>query len=74
MDPKGLKLFEKGMKLYFQQKWDQAIETFLEANELLRENINVYDGPCDTFIKRSEHLKANPPGEDWDGTRTMTSK
>ena len=70
-------LFEKGISLYKDRKWDEAIKTFSESLELenqrepeLIEKVN----PSKIYIERCEIYKENPPAEDWDGSFTLTKK
>ncbi|HUT53900.1 MAG TPA: CHASE2 domain-containing protein [bacterium] len=72
VDPKkreAAKLFEKGLEMYRQRYWSQAVEQFKQALELAPN-----DGPSLTFMDRCEEYSENPPGSGWDGVYTMTSK
>ena len=62
--------FEKALKLYRNQEWDEAIATF----DRVRTEIKIDDGPSSMYIQRCQRLKVSPPGEHWDGTYTMTTK
>ena len=66
--------FEIGMDLYFQQKWDKAIEQFKKSEKMEDHFESRNTTPSAVFIKRCKLFKSNPPGEDWDGVWTMTSK
>jgi len=57
------------MKHYRNGTFDDAIDKFKEA--LSR---NPSDKLSQTYIERCEHLKAEPPGDDWNGVWVMTSK
>jgi adenylate cyclase len=61
--------FNEGMKHYRGGSWDDAIDKFQEA---LSRNPN--DKLSQSYIERCEHLKAEPPGDEWNGTWVMTSK
>ena len=61
--------FEKGLELYFKQKWDEAIKEFKKVLKL-----RANDGPSKVFIKRCETFKQNPPEKDWNGVWTMKTK
>lgn len=62
-------LFEKGIKLYQEQKWDDALSFF--------ENLlNQYpdDKPTKLYLKRCLELKNNLPDSDWDGIYDLIIK
>lgn len=61
--------FNEGMKHYRLGSWDNAIDKFKEA--LSR---NPSDKLSQTYVERCEHLKAEPPGDEWNGVWVMTSK
>lgn len=63
------KHFVTGTQLYLAQKWDDAIAQFKLALEA-----EPNDGPSRIFLGRCEEYKINPPGENWDGVYTMTTK
>jgi adenylate cyclase len=68
-DMEVINYFHKGLQLYKQQEWDEAIKVF--------ENVSAMDKSmyaAELYIKRSLNLKAHPPGPDWDGVFTMTTK
>jgi adenylate cyclase len=64
-----LELFKDGLSAYRVRRWDQAIKLFKEAAAL-----NPNDKPSQLYIERAEHLKANPPPDDWAGVWVMESK
>jgi adenylate cyclase len=73
----GRRAFEEARLFYRHQKWDQAIELFKKANDLImgeEAKLGEMDGACAMYIERCEKLKVNPPGADWDGTWEMESK
>jgi adenylate cyclase len=59
-----IKTFEKGLDLYKQGKWDEALEVF---------NMLENDAPSAIFINRALELRDNPPA-DWKGVYEHTSK
>ena len=62
--------FSNGIRLYKAQHWNEAKAIFEEV----RDDIAPNDYTSRTYIKRCESMAANPPGDDWDGVFTMTSK
>lgn len=61
--------YAAGLLSYRNQDWDKAINSF---NEVL--NISPDDGPSNTMIDRCNKYKANPPGKNWNGSYTVTTK
>ncbi|HPC85079.1 MAG TPA: adenylate/guanylate cyclase domain-containing protein [Smithellaceae bacterium] len=61
--------FAKGLALYREAKWDEAIAAF-EGVLALRPN----DYPSKMYVERCKNLKENPPPEPWDGVFVMTKK
>jgi len=61
--------FKNGLVNYRKQSWDTAIGAFNQALKA-----NDQDPLSAMYIKRCEHYKANPPGDDWDGVWVMTEK
>ena len=64
-----LEAFAEGLAYYRKQLWDEAIEKFEQAGEM-----RPMDLACQLYIARCAAMKATPPGEDWDGVYTLTSK
>ena len=66
--------FHDALELYKKQQWDQAFTAF----ESLEKMEDMFPGrktnPSRVYLDRCTHLKENPPGEDWDGVWTLTSK
>lgn len=62
--------FEHGIALYKQQRWDEAIEVFQRVHQEVKKG----DYASKLYVERCEAMKANPPGDDWDGVFTMTTK
>ena len=66
--------FHDALELYKKQQWDQARSLF-ESLEKLEENFpGRKTNPSRVYMDRCIHLKKKPPGEDWDGVWTLTSK
>lgn len=72
------KLFEDGVKLYKAQEWDQATAKFQETLALEYQRYPELKGkktnPSLIYLERCAAFKATPPGADWDGVYTLTSK
>jgi adenylate cyclase len=71
---KILPIFHEGLGHYFNQDWDKAIEAFKTADELEEMFPGRKTNPSRIYIPRCENFKVNPPGDDWDGVWTQTSK
>jgi adenylate cyclase len=67
-------LFHQGIGLYKAQKWDEAKAKLAESEELEEMFPGRPTSPSRVFLERCEFFKANPPGENWDGVWTLTSK
>ncbi len=67
-------LFNEGLELYLAQKWEKSMTAFKEAEELEEKFPSRPTNPSAVYIERCEYLKENPPGDDWDGIWTLTSK
>ena len=61
--------FHKGLRLYREQKWDDAIDAFRVVNVMTKA---IY--AADLYIERALELKANPPGPGWNGVFVMQTK
>ncbi|MCG2715055.1 MAG: adenylate/guanylate cyclase domain-containing protein [Candidatus Marinimicrobia bacterium] len=61
--------FTKGIELYWDRQWDEAIEQFQQSI-----NVTGDDPPSKVFIRRCKIFKENPPGDDWQGEFIMTTK
>jgi len=57
----------KGLVLYRQRSWTEAIALFRELSE-------NGDGPSAMMLARCEEYMKSPPPPAWDGTYTMTTK
>ncbi len=69
-----LEAFHEARELYLSQKWDAAIEAFGVSDKLEDMFPGRFTNPSQVYIKRCDHFKANPPGDDWDGSWTLTKK
>ncbi|MDY6824740.1 MAG: adenylate/guanylate cyclase domain-containing protein [Thermodesulfobacteriota bacterium] len=61
--------YAAGLSEYRRQNWDAAVEWFTRVLEMIPD-----DGPSKTMIERCRIYKDNPPGDDWDGAYSMTTK
>ena len=57
-----VRLYEEGLKLHWEQRWDEALVMFHAALKL-----DPADGPSATLATRVEAYKAAPPGPLWTG-------
>lgn len=64
-----IRTFEAGIEQYRKQAWDDSIATFRRALAL-----EPMDYCAQKYIERCESMKADPPGEGWDGVYTMKTK
>ena len=64
-----LRLYNEALKNYLNQEWRMAINRFQNLQKLFvdRDLYNLY-------IDRSKHFQKDPPGKDWDGVFTFTTK
>jgi adenylate cyclase len=67
-------LYHRGLEFYQQQRWDKAIVQFTESEKLEEVFPQRPTTPSRMYIERCKLFKANPPGPDWDGSWTLTSK
>jgi adenylate cyclase len=79
LDPNTIRmldLFNEGLKLFYIQEWDKAIEILQKAHllEPLREIAPNGMTPSKKIVQYCEIYKSNPPGPDWDGVISLTSK
>ena len=61
--------YAAGLQAYRNQDWDKAIKLFNAALKIYPD-----DGPSNTMIDRSNKFKSNPPGKNWNGSYTVTTK
>lgn len=62
--------FHAAIALYKNQQWQEAMDAF---NGVLSTH-NPGDVCSTNYIKRCEQMQADPPGANWDGVYTMTTK
>jgi adenylate cyclase len=61
--------FEKGLALYKERRWEEAIENFNLVRDLDPDILVAA-----LYVTRCQELKDKPPPPDWDGVFTMTTK
>ena len=71
---KILPAYHEALELYKNQEWDKATEAFKASDSLEDMFSGRKTNPSRIYIPRCEHFMANPPGDDWDGVWTLTSK
>lgn len=64
-----INLFREGVTQYRRGNWDKAISAFQEALAL-----NPRDKVSQMYVERCQHLKTNPPDDDWHGVWVMKTK
>ncbi|MCX8026618.1 MAG: adenylate/guanylate cyclase domain-containing protein [Thermodesulfovibrionales bacterium] len=62
-------IFGKGLELYWQRRWDDAIDTFNKASLL-----DKTDKPSMLMISRIQEYKTKPPDTSWQGEFIQTKK
>ncbi len=63
-----IKLWNQALRLYRAQDWDQAEVTLMNLQRIKPRYL------YDLYIKRVEHLRKEPPGENWDGVTIFETK
>jgi adenylate cyclase len=66
---KAISLFEDGLSLYRERKWENAIEAFKGVL-----TFNKNDRLSVIYINRCEYMMKNPPDDEWDGVWVMKTK
>lgn len=61
--------YVEGLHAYRKHNWNKAISYFSAAL-----SIDPHDSPSQTMLERCKDYKLTPPGEDWDGSFTMTAR
>ena len=69
-----IKVFEEGLDHYYQQQWDKALIHFEKAEGMEDHFTSRNTTPSAVYIERCTMFIDSPPGKDWDGVWTMTSK
>ena len=71
---KILPAYHEALDLYKSQEWSKAIDAFKASDELEEMFGGRKTNPSRIYIPRCDHYLENPPGEEWDGVWTLTSK
>ncbi|MEC7927142.1 MAG: adenylate/guanylate cyclase domain-containing protein [Candidatus Neomarinimicrobiota bacterium] len=69
-----LNAFHEALGLYKKQEWKKAIDAFKTSDKLEDMFPGRKTNPSRIYIPRCEFYMENPPGDDWDGSWTLTSK
>ena len=67
-DLEGLKLWNQALRAYRAQDWDQAEVMLLNLTRIKPRYL------YDLYGERIQHLRRQPPGENWDGVTTFETK
>ena len=67
-------MYHQGIDLYRQQKWEEAKAKFTESVALEEVFPRRPTTPSQVYLERCDFFKDHPPGADWDGVWTLTSK
>lgn len=67
-----VKLYEKGLELYLEKDWNQAMKYFIR----IRKELQLNDKSVELFLRRCKHLSQNESllGENWDGVTRFNKK
>ena len=66
--------YQDGINLFYEQRWDEAIEAFTEAEQYEIEYPGRLTNPSRARIERCELMKISPPGSEWDKIWYLTGK
>jgi adenylate cyclase len=64
-----LQSYRTGLTHYRKQEWDRALAALGEGLKM-----NPQDKLSHMYVERAQWMKANPPGDDWDGVWVLKSK
>jgi adenylate cyclase len=67
-------IYYEGLQLYREQRWGEAKAKFAQSDQLEEMFANRPTNPSRVYMDRCDFFKKNPPGDDWDGVWTLTSK
>jgi len=66
---RGYVMFNQAIAMYRDRKFEGALGLLRKCKTILQN-----DTPCNLYIDRCSQLMKNPPGEEWDGVFTATTK
>jgi adenylate cyclase len=73
-----VEVFEQALMKYYAREWSDAARLFARSAELEPNQPGTTPGvktnPSLVYITRTQHYKAEPPPENWDGRYVMTEK
>ncbi len=69
-----LEVYQKAMTCYRDQDWKRSLALFKEADHLEDMFPGRKTNPSRVYQERCHYFMGNPPGKDWDGVWTLTSK
>jgi adenylate cyclase len=64
-----LQCYREGLDQYRRQEWDKALSSLGEGLKM-----NPNDKLSQMYVERAQWMKANPPGNDWNGIWVLKSK
>jgi adenylate cyclase len=64
-----LQCYRDGLDQYRRQEWDKALSSLGEGLKM-----NPNDKLSQMYVERAQWMKANPPGNDWNGIWVLKSK
>ncbi len=67
-DMEEIKLWNQALRAYRAQDWDKAEVTLMNLQRMKPRYL------YDLYVKRVEHLRKEPPGENWDGVTIFETK
>jgi len=68
-DSYWLELFDRGLRLYREMRWEEAAGCFQEVLKVLPQ-----DGPSKLYLQRCKTLAAEPPSGEWEGVYSWETK
>jgi adenylate cyclase len=71
---KMVDLYSQGVAAFYKQEWDRAIEILTESDKLEPYRGFAKTTPSKELIRNCQKYKQAPPGPNWDGVNTLTSK
>ena len=69
-----LEAYHAALNLYRDQKWQAALDAFILSDSMEDMFPGRSTNPSRVYIDRCKYFMENSPGENWDGSWTLTSK